>query len=171
MLISPEYQQLNTQLHHDNPSYGKGSCQYLKDVLHLMQKYHVNSILDYGSGKSTLKPAIRKSHPDAKIIEYDPAFKDTQYKEPCDLVVALDVLEHIEPECLDEVVQDIRECTQKCFFAVISNRLAKKTLSDGRNAHLIVKNEEWWGAKLKDYFTVKSIEFNSNNRSTKVECV
>jgi S-adenosylmethionine:diacylglycerol 3-amino-3-carboxypropyl transferase len=64
--------------------------------------------------------------------------------EPHDIVVCTDVLEHIEPDCLDDVLADIRRCTKKAALLVVATRPAMKTLSDGRNAHLIQEDFKWW---------------------------
>ena len=87
--------------------------------------------------------------------EYDPAIvgKD-QEPEPADLVVCTDVLEHIEPDYLDEVLLHLRTKVKKRLFFAISLRPAGKTLADGRNAHLIVESAEWWLDRLSPYFRV-----------------
>jgi hypothetical protein len=65
-----------------------------------------------------------------------------------DLVVCTDVLEHVEPELLDTVLRHLRSLARKAVFVVIATRPSNKTLSDGRNAHLIVETAEWWIAHL-----------------------
>ncbi len=80
---------------------------------------------------------------------YDPAIEGLDDEpEPADLVVCGDVLEHIEPECLDAVLDDLKRCTVKAIFLTVATRPAKKTLSDGRNAHLIQQPAEWWLPKI-----------------------
>ena len=122
------------------------------------------SILDYGCGKGTLKKALGW-----EISEYDPCIpgKDTP-PEPHDCVVCTDVLEHIEPEHLDAVLSDLKRLMRRSGFLVIATRPAKKTLPDGRNAHLIVKPPEWWRHKLEEVFTVKAFE---ENVSQDGECI
>jgi 2-polyprenyl-3-methyl-5-hydroxy-6-metoxy-1,4-benzoquinol methylase len=75
--------------------------------------------------------------------------------EPHDIVACTDVLEHIEPDCLDDVLKDIRRCTKKVAFLLIATRPAIKVLADGRNAHLIQQPYTWWrtshrGMRLQD---------------------
>jgi len=102
------------------------------DVTNLLGEHDCSSLLDYGSGKGTLKKCFDEIlertqdefYEQLKIYEYEPAFPDKLHKEPCDLVVALDVLEHIEPICLEDVLDDIAKLTKKCFFATIATRPA-----------------------------------------------
>jgi hypothetical protein len=72
--------------------------------------------------------------------------------------VSLDVLEHIEPECLDDVLDDMKRCTLKGVFLSVSLVTAGKTLPDGRNAHLIVEPIEWWLPKLMARWDLMSVQ-------------
>lgn len=68
------------------------------------------------------------------------------------MVACCDVLEHVEPDLLTNVLIDIREYADKAVYLVISTRLAAKVLADGRNAHLIVKPLDWWQEVLTQHF-------------------
>jgi len=63
-------------------------------------------------------------------------------------VVCGDVLEHVEPECLDDVLAELRRVTQEVGLFVVHLTAAKKTLPDGRNAHLIQQPADWWQARI-----------------------
>jgi hypothetical protein len=65
------------------------------------------------------------------------------------LIYSSDVLEHIEPELLDDTLQSLCECAVKYQYHLIACHPAKKSLSDGRNAHLIIEDPSWWNNKLK----------------------
>jgi 2-polyprenyl-3-methyl-5-hydroxy-6-metoxy-1,4-benzoquinol methylase len=107
--------------------------------------------LDYGCGQGALGRALNQ-----EISEYDPAIagKDSS-PQPADLVICTDVLEHIEPECLESVLDHLKSLTKEALFAVISTRPAKKTLADGRNAHLIIEPWSFWEEKLARRFRVE----------------
>jgi len=77
--------------------------------------------------------------------------------EPHDLVCCIDVLEHIEPECLEDVLDDLVRVTLKNLFVNVSTSLAIQILPDGRNAHLIVEPCRWWMEKLWDRFGLISL--------------
>jgi len=152
-VISPDYLDLNKQLHRDNLAYGIGGEKHAPTVLKLVETMKTRSVLDYGCGKGYLAKAIP-----FPIWEYDPAMpgKDEPPR-PADLVVCTDVLEHIEPEHLWAVLDDLRRCTLKVGYFVIYTEPAQKTLADGRNAHLIQKPRAWWQKRLEKFFYVGKI--------------
>jgi hypothetical protein len=93
--------------------------------------------------------------PELKIREYDPAIpgKDGE-PEAAEFVVCTDVLEHIELDCLDEVLDHIRWLAGKYAFLNIATRPAVKVLPDGRNAHLIIESADWWKTRVERFFTI-----------------
>lgn len=153
-LISDEYRSLNAELHKVNRFYGASSVRHVGDVTDLKNKYMPIDILDYGCGKSALARNVLY-----KIKQYDPAI--TKYKltpSPADMVICTDVFEHIEPECIDGVLDHIKELTVKFGFFTVCTVPAKKVLSDGRNAHLLIRNKEWWIDKINDRFEIQEIK-------------
>jgi hypothetical protein len=67
------------------------------------------------------------------------------------------VLEHIEPEYVDNVVKELRRLTLEHAIVAIAMMPSSKLLPDGRNSHLSLHDEEWWDAKLKEHgFTIKA---------------
>ena len=50
----------------------------------------------------------------------------------------------IEPNFINSVLQDIDQYATKYIWLRIDTQPARKELSDGRNAHLIIQNESWW---------------------------
>jgi hypothetical protein len=72
------------------------------------------------------------------------------------------VLEHIEPELLDNVLDDLKRCALKGVFLTINMRPAYKTLADGRNAHLIQKPIEWWLPKLMERWDIMGVTKRGN---------
>lgn len=150
MLISTEYLRMNALLHKKKDMYGAGGASWLQLAEKLLNKFPGASFLDYGCGKGRLGFAIKRKL-GIDIMEYDPAIEGKNIPpEPADIVMCTDVLEHIEPECIDSVLKDIHRVTLRIAFLAISLRIAKKNLPDGRNAHLIVQPKEWWEARLKD---------------------
>ncbi len=153
MLISQEYRQMNTALH-NNPSYGsRVRKQVYKDVMGLIVKTDAESVLDYGCGKGEMSQHV------PLVVNYDPAVEAfSADPKACDIVACCDVLEHIEPELLDNVLSHIHKLARKAIYLVISTRPAGKILADGRNAHLIVKPANWWEHKIRVAFTDWGIE-------------
>jgi len=151
MTISEDYRNLNRQLHADNKNFGTSGKKWAEAVKLIHERFKLDSILDYGCGKQTLSAAL----PNLNIIGYDPAIPELSAKpSAADLVVCGDVLEHIEPEYLDKVIDDLCQLSKKLLFVVLSTREAKKLLLDGRNAHLIVKPADWWINKFEGRFEI-----------------
>lgn len=152
-LISTDYRDLNKRLHRDNLAYGVGGGRHVDRVLKMAEALKTHSILDYGCGKGYLAKKIQ--YP---IWEYDPAVpgKDKSPR-PADLVVCTDVLEHIEPDRLPYVLNDLRRCVKVCGYFTIHTGPARKTLPDGRNTHLIQQGQTWWEKRLRKFFTIAKI--------------
>ncbi len=143
-LASPAYR-LQLRLKHGSVNWGKSGHSHAPEVLAFAEELGARTVLDYGCGRGTLAASV----PTLKVIEYDPgiAGKDGLPK-PADMVVSTDVLEHIEPELLDGVLAHQYRLAGKGAYLVISLRLAREILADGRNAHLVVKPADWWLEKL-----------------------
>lgn len=161
-LIGEEYLALQRELH-GRGNYGVSGHRWADNVLALADKLQAKSILDYGCGKGMLGWQIRavfKLRPlPFEYFEYDPAIEGKDAAPlPADLVVCGDVLEHIEPEHLEDVLDDLRGLARKAVFLVVSTQLAAKVLADGRNAHLIVKPSLWWLPKILDRWDLNSFQ-------------
>lgn len=147
-LISAAYREQNRILHLTRPTYGGNGQRYLPDIEKAVIRHGpIFEALDYGCGKGTLKPAFEKRFPFIAFRNYDPVtFPGDPI--PADLVICTDVLEHVEPECLDLVLDHISLLARRAVFATIATRPANKTLPDGRNAHLIQESSGWWRKKV-----------------------
>ena len=153
--ISADYRDLNRTLHAERGNaYGGGSYRFADIVLALRDETESATVLDYGCGKGKLKEALGGPE---WMREYDPAIdgKDAA-PEKADMVVCTDVLEHIEPEFLDNVLDDIAKLAERAVFLVISIQPAEKVLADGRNAHLSLHDADWWRRKLSDKFFIST---------------
>ena len=151
-LISEEYRALNRTLHAKG-NYGVGGHRWAARVLALREKYACNTVLDYGCGRGTLGNALGRPE---WFYEYDPAIDGKDGEPPnADLVICTDVLEHIEPDCLDAVLCHIRRKAKRIAFLNIATRPAAKKLADGRNAHLIVQDADWWLERLDADFLIE----------------
>ena len=158
-LITSEYKALQTKFHIDTPNYGVSSSRHVEPILALSKTLNVRDILDYGCGKCQLQKGLP-----FPIQNYDPCMPEYERRpNPAKLVVCTDVLEHIEPDCLKAVMDDLRSLTLEYLFVEVSTRLASKTLPDGRNAHLIVENPNWWLTWLLPRFNLHSFQVQKNS--------
>jgi len=167
--ISDEYRSLNRALHRSNPDYGRAAYALAPWVVDFARACRIRSLLDYGCGKGTLRPAVLALYPALVVAEYDPAMpgKDKE-PDPCDLVVCIDVLEHVEPDCLSDVLAHIKALSLGGALFIIDTVPAQKTLADGRNAHLIIENIGWWETTLGDYFDIKFAQPLAPNQQPRV---
>lgn len=156
MLISAEYRALNQKLHEENEHFGSHSDKWADKVDSFAKNFHIQSILDVGCGKGTLGQAIGSKY---DWRDYDPAIPGKD-KLPAyaDMVVCTDVIEHIEPEFLENFLTFIQSRALKVIFLTVATRPAQKMLEDGRNAHLTIKPIEWWLPKMNERFKMLRVE-------------
>ncbi len=157
MLITPEYQKQQQALHEDPKlNYGTTAEKYGESVSEMVDALGVSHLLDYGCGHNRSLMRTFKPQAECKIQCYDPGVPEySGMPKPAEMVVCIDVLEHIEPPLLDDVLDHLEELTERVLFATVHMGPAGKFLPDGRNAHLIQKPPEWWLPKLFERFTLK----------------
>lgn len=164
MLITEAYRAAQRQLHEENPRYGAASKKFADEVRTAVRAWKPESILDYGAGKRALRAEIGDMV--SVFEEYDPGVPEIENLPVgvFDMVCCIDVLEHIEPECLDDVLRSIRARTGKVACMTIHTGRAGKFLPDGRNAHLIQRPKKWWKRRLIRHFG--HITFRDVSRTT-----
>lgn len=153
-LISEEYRKMQSELHR-NPDYGVASVQYAPLVAEVLEAAQTNEMLDYGAGKGRLGQTLDEMSegPPLTIHHYDPAIPQwSEPPQPCGFVACIDVLEHIEPELLDHVLDDLKRVTAGVGVFTVHTGPAVKVLTDGRNAHLIQQPPSWWLPKFLERF-------------------
>jgi len=162
--ITEEYRKLQQDLHKD-PYYGTASLEYAPIVANIIMGLNIKTLSDYGAGKKNLLVGLVKSGINLnEYYPYDPSFPEYGPPKPADLVCCIDVLEHIEPDLIDNVIDDLSKITTNFGFFTIHMQAAKKVLLDGRNAHLIQKPSSWWLGKLIKYFDILHLETTNDNK-------
>jgi len=153
-LISDLYRLQLHQLHIERPDFGTSSAMYAPIVKKLIAEHKPKTFGDYGAGKQALKPFVSCSY-----VPYDPAIPEiSSPMGPVDMVMTSDVLEHLEPEYLDSVMDDLKRITRNIGFHVVHTRAALHHLPDGRNAHIIQQKPEWWLPKFIERFDMIKFE-------------
>jgi hypothetical protein len=144
-LISDEYRRMQQKLH-ENPAYGVASVGYAPLVAQVIDKLGVSELLDYGAGKGRLGESLRELlRRPLQVHHYDPAIPQwSAAPTPCQFVACIDVLEHIEPDLIGNVLDDLQRVTVGAGVFTVHTGAAVKVLPDGRNAHLIQRPPEWW---------------------------
>jgi 2-polyprenyl-3-methyl-5-hydroxy-6-metoxy-1,4-benzoquinol methylase len=148
-LISKHALSLNRQLHDAPEGFGGSGWKHFDTVKQFADEIEARDVLDYGCGEGTLRRSFKRFGYTKTLREYDPAVRGKdRMPDPADLVVCTDVLEHVEPDKVDNVIAHLCALARKGCFLVIATRLANKELPDGRNAHLIVEGAQWWMERL-----------------------
>lgn len=131
---------------------------FVQEIEEAVDRFGARTILDYGSGKGkqyepqglTLPDGRKvKNIPDfwqVKVTCYDPGYPPHMQlpKGRFDGVVCTDVLEHCPKEDIPWIVDEIFSFARKFVFATVATYPAKKSLPDGRNAHVTIESPEWW---------------------------
>ena len=148
MSLSKAYLKQLTNLHRTT-HFGSGGSKISKKLKTYLKK--IDSLLDFGSGKGYFSNTIKEKYPNIDLYTYDPVTSPIKLPTGVDMTYSSDVLEHIEPEHLDETLDMIFSITTKYQYHLIACHPARKVLNDGRNAHLIIESPEWWRNKLSKY--------------------
>ena len=159
VLVSDEYKEQLQKYHANNTAWGTGAGKWVDEV-RAQLKGDERTILDYGCGKGKLGIAMREKYPNITVVDYDPGIpgKDAPPRGVYDLVASRDVLEHVEPELLDDVLSDIQKRALRGVWLMIHTKAAGAVLPDGRNAHLIQEGLKWWTKTLEPFFPGHQIE-------------
>ena len=168
-LISPDYKEQCYELHRKSEGWGVASLAQAPLLAQLINKLGVTKVLDYGAGKCRLGKALQQAGitQSVTMTYYDPGVPADYGVEditvpplPHELVACIDVLEHIEPDYIDVVLDDLKRVTEQYGFFTIACAKAMKTLPDGRNAHILIQPPWWWLEKLSERFKIH--QFNGN---------
>ena len=178
--ITPEYAAMQREMHDDyGDNYGKSGNEHAPRVFmaaaQVARKVGRCRVLDYGAGKGILRKSIASAFPEIEGVtyhEYDPCVPGLDANpEPAEVVFCGDVMEHVEPECVNTTLRHIRDLTQQVAIFVISLRPAGKTLPDGRNAHISLHGPDWWRSFLKKYFVLVEAAHDPTHQELIAVCV
>ena len=153
----------------ERPSYG--STNHGKNALGFITEYLKNyergTIVDFGCGANNFLLSFRNKHncigidfvnPGADLIE---SMHETSLPNNiADITTSFDALEHLIPEEVDEVLEEMRRVSKpnKPFVFSISHKPSRIT-SLGKNLHPTVETRKWWIDKLMNY----SYDVNNSN--------
>lgn len=160
MLISEDYRAQQEQLHATN-TYGTAGELYGPLVSQIIETLEITHLLDYGCGSKM--SLLKNLKPKGKLTYqgYDPGAGLEELATapiPAQMVCCIDVLEHIEPEYLENVLDHLVSLTEVVILLTIHTGPAMKTLPDGRNAHLTQQPMQWWLPKLWDRFDIQTVQ-------------
>lgn len=137
---------------HASQVYGNTSLKNLRLIRPEIQLLRPQSIVDYGCGQSALLDRLGLGYPVARY-RYDPAIPAFAEKPPVrtDLLINIDVLEHIEESDLDDVLSDMRAMCRDALI-IVDTAPAQGVLPDGRNLHVTLRPHDWWRERIAQHF-------------------
>jgi hypothetical protein len=140
------------RLMHETGLYGATSIKAVRFLRPEIRLLRPRSILDYGCGQSRLLEALNLPFA-VELLRYDPAIPAYAQKpeQVVDLLLNIDVLEHIEEPDLDAVVADMAALCRNAII-IVDTKPATARLPDGRNAHVTVRPHAWWRERLSRHF-------------------
>ena len=156
------------ELHAADNSYGlaiaykmrnslKGRLEIPSAVNNSARFRNVRSMLDYGTGQGGLISLLKESDStiDIDVQGFDPAVKEFSRRpdRSFDIVTCIDVLEHVDRDKIGDSIKDMSSLLNGFLFFAIDLLPAKKTLSDGRNAHIMLAPADWWSQQISAQFS------------------
>ena len=155
--ISSEYLKTQQEMHtglHKTMQYGSIAHTIFSRLIYpIVRETKTKSVFDYGCGKQFLKDPLEKMG--VEYAGYDPAIKKystLDFSKKYDMVICVDVMEHVEEQYHDIVLSDIAKLSKKYVLLTICPTEAKKVLSDGRNAHICQAGPSYWLPKICKYY-------------------
>lgn len=110
-----------------------------------------DTVLDFGCANQDLSRVLRANGVRVRVTGYDPAQPglDRLPNEQFDIIVATDVMEHVEIEYLEPTLRWMERACRREMFFVINVKATGHLLSDGLDHHRIVQSKAWWLGTLE----------------------
>ena len=158
-LINDDYKRQLQEMHDNNKKFNRSGAKKLNLIQEFIEKYTPTSVIDFGCSDGELLPLLVERY-NINAVGYDPGVVEFENipTTAVDCLTSTDVLEHVEPEMIDDTLKIINTLFTKSAFLLIASYPAKKSLPDGRNAHLIIEGVDWWKAKLETFIDGKIVE-------------
>jgi len=128
----------------------------------------IKSVLDVGSGRGNVIKIIKELDPSIEITscdlkkfhEYDCEFLELNLcdknslskieNKNYDLLVCLDVLEHVQKDCVDDIFKTFNKISKFSILTIANH----SDIHNGVELHLIQENMNYWEPKIQKYFDI-----------------
>lgn len=150
-------------------TYYSSECNALSNIETVFRTRPIKDILIVGCGEGhgihkltragytvkglDLVDAIKYNEYKSKLViqpAWDTKFSDIEF----DLIVSIDVLEHIPEQKIDSTLNELRRIG-KFFYFTIACRKDKMGELINETLHLTVKTPAWWVSKISKYFSIE----------------
>jgi len=155
---------------------GKSTLAFAQLIKKIVEKNNIKTMLDYGCGKGFfynnsfsiggLKIKSLKKYCNIEIDLYDPCYEKYSYlddKKKFDLIICIDVLEHIPTNDIDWVSEEILSKSKKYVFINVACYPAIALLPNNQNAHINLNSHQWWYNKI--------LNFKKKREDIKIICI
>lgn len=130
-------------------------------IRQLVGHFGAKSLLDYGCGKALAYDLAEWKREDGTVVRglraiwgidditlYDPNYPPYSAVPAgtFDAVISTDVLEHVCEEDLDWLIDELFGFARQFVYCTVACYPASKNLPNGENAHVTLKEPEWWQA-------------------------
>jgi len=132
-----------------------------------VKKNNVQNMVDIGSGRGILLDLLNKENPNLKILstdlnkfhnlnfdfkEIDLSNKDTFFNidNKFQLLTCLDVLEHLEKHCIEDVFKWFSEVSENQVLTIANH----SEILHGEEIHLIQEDTSYWEPIVSKYFDI-----------------
>jgi hypothetical protein len=142
-----EYERIHAR--ETGKAYGTTGRNSLPCILPHILALRPGSLIDYGCGRSDLAALLARKAGIYDIARYEPAIPELaeRPRRTFDVLVNIDVFEHIPDDEIDAAAEDMRSLARHAIL-VIDMATTGKTLRDGRSAHVSVHDQDWWLKRL-----------------------
>jgi len=149
-LFSQAHIDAQKKIHEECPAYGAASMVFAPMVSELINANNVRTLLDYGAGSGQVPQNLELNHR-IDVQLYDPAVpKFEEAPKPAEMVICLDVLDAVEDGCVEDVLDNLKQLTEKMAFFSINTKPSQDEEADTSNR--IFHSVEWWLPKLMERF-------------------
>jgi hypothetical protein len=159
-----DYGAMYSQLHRSDKVFrGHSIKSAVPFIVELVKQTQPRNLLDYGCGKGWQYTKDRAHDqwgglmPHCYDVGWPPFAKKP--KGLFDAVISTDVMEHIDEPDVHSILADIFSYLPPrddggesfAFFWISCRPAMRKTLPDGRNVHLCVREPDWWDEMLNPF--------------------
>lgn len=137
---------------HDGSKWGSTGGKYSgNDVVRILrERPYIKTVLDFGAGKGSMGKLIASHGIEVDWTNYDPGMPEYSVlpDKQFDLVTTTDVLEHVEPDRIKDVIKALVERTGKVLYNDIACTPTGKLFGEGpykgQDLHILLQNPEEW---------------------------
>jgi len=152
--------------------------EYRYTLVHeFLKNNEIKSFIDIGSGKGIVVNFVKTNYPDIELLSSDlekyhnheidfveinlcdtETYKNVNKK--YDLLTCLDVIEHIDKDCVDNTLKFLSEISHVSILTIANH----SDIQNGVEVHRIQEDMTYWSPLIEKYFDILSFNTYYNER-------